>query len=81
MSAPPAGILPPPEEPTSFIRHETNGESSSTSKPLLDPELLVSALASNSTILSSTGRDAPTLVRRLVGKWTVEAALKDCELI
>ncbi len=72
-------ILALPEEPTSFVRRDTEGDSSSTSRPLLDPELLVSSLTSSSTVLTGTGGDAPTLMRRIAGKWTVEVALKDCQ--
>ena len=55
------------------------GESSLTSQPFLDPQVLVSSLASKSTILGATDMDTPTLVRRLAGRWTVETALKECE--
>ena len=59
----------------------TEGESSSTSQPFIDPQILVSSLASESAILSAADKDTPTLIRRFAGKWTVEIALKDCELV
>ncbi|KAK4684800.1 protein EFR3, partial [Tremellales sp. Uapishka_1] len=74
---PQPSILPQPEEPFSFPPNQIEGESSATSLPLLDPEILVSALVTSPSVLEKTGRDASTLVRRFAGRWTVEIALKD----
>jgi hypothetical protein len=79
MPSTPEGILPLPEEPVQFIPNTTEGESSITSQPLLDPEILVSALAHNQSVLDAMGRDGSEVVKRLAGKWTVEDAIKDCE--
>jgi hypothetical protein len=76
----PEGILPLPEQPVQFVPHTREGESSMTIQPLLNPEILVSALANSQNVLSATGRDGSEVVQRLAGKWNVEIAIKDCKL-
>lgn len=72
-------ILPPPDEPYSFQQHMIEGESSSASRPFVDAEILVSALAGNEGVQKATGRDGAGIMRRFGGGWTVESALRDCE--
>lgn len=71
-------ILPPPDQSFSFVPHEIEGESSSASKPLLDRDTILSALASSSDIQRASGWDSSSLMRRLDTSWSVENALKNC---
>ncbi|OCF37807.1 protein EFR3 [Kwoniella heveanensis BCC8398] len=73
----PSPALQLPEAATSFVPHTIEGESSAMSKPLLDPEILVSSLANSESVQSATGRDAGVLVKRWTSRWTVENAIKD----
>jgi hypothetical protein len=77
----PAGILPPPEEPTQFFPHTAEGESSATSRPLLDPDLLISKMAVAQPVISGTGFDSDLLLSRLAVDWTVEKAIRNGQLI
>lgn len=74
-------ILPPPDQAFSFVPNEMEGESSSASRPLLDRDVLLSALASSTNVQRSTGNDSSSLMRRLDTSWSVENALKTCELL
>ncbi|WVF72663.1 hypothetical protein IAT40_007481 [Kwoniella sp. CBS 6097] len=73
----PSPALQLPETAISFVPHTVEGESSSTSKPLLDPEILVSSLANSEGVPNAAGRDAGVLVKRWSVRWTVENAIKD----
>ncbi|ORY35419.1 hypothetical protein BCR39DRAFT_509555 [Naematelia encephala] len=73
----PTGILPAPETAVMFVQNLTEGESSATSRPLLDPEIVVSALAQATSVREITGKDSSSLVGRFAGGWSVETALKD----
>lgn len=71
-------ILPPPDQAYSFAPHEIQGESSSASKPLLDRDTLINALASSPQVQRASGWDQERLLRRLDTTWSVENALKNC---
>lgn len=73
----PAGILPPPEDATQFYPHTVEGESSATSRPLLDPELLVAKMAVAQSVMSGTGFESDLLLSRLAVDWTVEKAIRN----
>ncbi|WVQ99870.1 hypothetical protein IAU59_007013 [Kwoniella sp. CBS 9459] len=73
----PSPTLEIPETAISFVPHVIEGESSATSKPLLDPEILISSLAHSDGVQNATGRDAGALVKRLSIGWTIENAIKD----
>jgi hypothetical protein len=68
-----------PDEAEAFFQHTVEGESSSTTQPLLDPETIVSEFAGSTNVQTATSRDTPTLTKRFATKWTVETAVKDCE--
>lgn len=76
----PEGILPPPEEAVQFYQNTTEGESSTSALPLLNPDALVSSLATAPSIQSSSRMDEAALRQRWSEVWTVESALKNCEL-
>lgn len=71
-------ILPPPDQAFSFLPHETEGESSSASQPLLDRDTVLNALATSTQVQRVSGWDMDTLIRRLDTTWSVENALKNC---
>lgn len=71
-------ILPPPDQAFSFAPHEIEGESSSASKPLLDRDTLLHALASSAQVQRASGWDQERVLRRLDTTWSVENALKNC---
>ncbi|KAK6910623.1 hypothetical protein I203_104655 [Kwoniella mangroviensis CBS 8507] len=73
----PSSNLDLPETAISFVPHMIEGESSSASKPLLDPKVLLTALTGSSNVQSATGRDEAGLRRRWEVKWSVENAVKD----
>ncbi|WVW85749.1 hypothetical protein I302_107787 [Kwoniella bestiolae CBS 10118] len=73
----PSSSLELPETAISFVPNTIEGESSSASKPLLDPEVLLSSLAGSSNVLGATGRDSAGLRRRWEVGWSVESAVKD----
>jgi hypothetical protein len=72
-------VLPVPDEPEAFFQHTVEGESSSTTQPLLDPEIVVGEFAASTNVQTATSRDTSTLSKRFTTKWTVETAVKDCE--
>lgn len=43
--APPVDILPLPDDKAQFVEHDTEGETSATVRPLLDPEVIISSCA------------------------------------
>jgi hypothetical protein len=46
---------------------------------MVNPELVVQALASNRNVQVVTGLDRQTLLKRLAVDWTMEIALKYCQ--
>lgn len=70
--------LPAPEETVQFYPHSIEGESSATSRPLVDPESIVAGLAASENVQAKTGKETATLIKRWTTRWTVETALKDC---
>ncbi|WWC63173.1 uncharacterized protein I303_105773 [Kwoniella dejecticola CBS 10117] len=73
----PTANLELPEQATSFVPINIEGESSSSSKPLMDPEFLLSNLSESPAVQGATNRDALNLRRRWETKWNVEGAIKD----
>ncbi|WVR07413.1 hypothetical protein IAU60_004454 [Kwoniella sp. DSM 27419] len=73
----PSTELPMPEQPTSFIQHTLEGEGSSASKPLLESERLVVAMAGSGGVQDALGRNRENLTKRWGIRWTVEGAIKD----
>lgn len=71
--------LPAPDEPLSFTKNITEGESSSATQPLLDTEVITSALASSGQVQKATHKDAAGIVKRLGAGWSIESALMNCE--
>ena len=71
-------VLPVPPEPSAFYRDETEGESSATSQPLLDPESLIAEFAASSKVQEVSGSDANMITKRMSSPWSVEIAVKDC---
>ncbi|WWC71678.1 uncharacterized protein I206_105636 [Kwoniella pini CBS 10737] len=66
-----------PEQALSFVPINIEGESSSSSKSLIDPEILLDNLSESTSVQKATGRDATSLRKRMGTKWTVEEAIKD----
>ena len=75
----PTELVHPPEECFDWSTvPKTSREASTSSRPFIDPELVVQALAANHNAQVVTGLDRPMLLRRLASEWTLESALKDC---
>ena len=68
-----------PAEAEAFEELDVEGESSGSSQPLFDPEIVISAIATSPNVLARTGRDPQALVQRFAVNWSVESALRDCE--
>ncbi len=77
--SPPSDPLPAPDDEARFEKYGPAGESSSATQPLLDPEVIVSALASSGAVQRATRRDAGALVRWMGARWSVETALAGSE--
>ncbi|WRT68287.1 uncharacterized protein IL334_005263 [Kwoniella shivajii] len=73
----PTSNLALPEQAISFPPHIIEGESSSASKPLLDPEAILASLTNSPSVQNGTGRDGASLRSRWASKWSVENAVKD----
>ncbi|KAL7423469.1 plasma membrane localization protein [Cryptotrichosporon argae] len=72
-----ADPIPPADETVIFARHDLEGETSATSRPLLDPAALVASLAEARAVQSSTGMGADELARTLGAPWSVDVAIRE----
>lgn len=72
-------VLPPPAEPAAFFRDQTEGESQSSSQPIIDPAQLVTAFSTSPSVQATTGRDQASIARRFTSPWNVELAIKECK--
>lgn len=68
-----------PSEPEAFEELSIEGESSGSSQPLFDPELIVASIATSPNVLARSAMDPQTLVQRFAVAWSVETALRDCK--
>lgn len=68
-----------PAEPEAFEELNVEGETSGSSQPIFDPEIVISAIATSPNVLARTGREPQALVQRFAVNWSVESALRDCK--
>ncbi|WVQ74798.1 hypothetical protein IAR50_004404 [Cryptococcus sp. DSM 104548] len=73
----PPTLLTTPDQPTAFVPHAREGESSAAAKPLLDPTVLLGALSRAEVVQGATGWTAVQAEKVLGGRWSVEKAIKD----
>jgi len=73
-------LLHPPEMAVDWPELELPnfGESSTSTKPFIDPEIVMNALAANEHVRNLSGLNEDEVLRRLGAEWTVEIALKNC---
>lgn len=76
MYLPEADVLRP-DEPHTFVRDETQGESAAASLPLLDPSAIIDSFSASPRIQDAAGRDASEIRDRLASRWTVEDAIRE----
>ena len=74
-------LLHPPEMAVDWPELELPnfGESSTSTKPFVDPEIVLRALAANHHVQSVSGLSEEEVLHRLRAEWTVEIALKNCK--
>ncbi|ODO06619.1 hypothetical protein I350_03976 [Cryptococcus amylolentus CBS 6273] len=73
----PLTLLTTPDEPTAFIPHAREGESSATAKPLLNPTVLLGALSRAEVVQGATGWTGGQTERVLGTRWNVEKAIRE----
>jgi hypothetical protein len=75
-------LLHPPEMAVDWPEFELPnlGESSTSTKPFIDPEVVLNALAANEHVRNLSGLNEDEVLRRLGAEWTVEIALKNCKI-
>ncbi|KAG8685243.1 plasma membrane localization protein [Ceratobasidium sp. 394] len=73
-------LLHPPELAVDWPELELPnfGESSTSTKAFIDPEVVLRALAANEHVRNLSGLSEDEILRRLGSEWSVEIALKNC---